>query len=131
MLRQLWKEKVIKAKDVLMRERGKKFWGTKGPYIKKRMLLAFVEQLRQDHEALMENAIVESEKITSPSQTHPLYYWLAQRFEEAIASIAKTSMRKPKTKRAMRMSLPNARIEVIVIRQRPLSPCCQVAFGFT
>ena len=48
-LRQSWKEKDIKAKDVLVRERGKKFWGTKGPYIKKRMLLAFVEQLGHDH----------------------------------------------------------------------------------
>ena len=65
-LRQSWKEKGTKAKDVLMRERGKKFWGTKGPYIKKRMLLAFVEQLGHDHEALMENAIVESEEDNIP-----------------------------------------------------------------
>ena len=65
-LRQSWKEKGIKAKDVLLRERGKKFWGTKGPYIKKRMLLAFVEQLGHDHEELMENAIVESEEDNNP-----------------------------------------------------------------
>ena len=65
-LRQSWKEKDIEAKDVLMRERGKKFWGTEGPYIKKRMLLAFVEQLGHDHEALMENAIVESEEDNNP-----------------------------------------------------------------
>ena len=65
-LRQSWKEKGIKAKDVLMRERGKKFWGTKDPYIKKRMLLAFVEQLGHNHEALMENAIVESEEDNNP-----------------------------------------------------------------
>ena len=65
-LRQSWKEKGSKAKDVLMRERRKKFWGTKGPYIKKWMLLAFVEQLGHDHEALMENAIVESEEDNNP-----------------------------------------------------------------
>ena len=49
-----------------MRERGKKFWGTKGPYIKKRMLLAIAEQLGHDHEALMENAIVESKEDDNP-----------------------------------------------------------------
>ena len=62
MLRRSWVEKGVNAKDVSMRERGKNFWGSKGPYIKKRMLLAFVEQLGHDHEAsLMENAMVETE----------------------------------------------------------------------
>ena len=65
-LRQSWKEKDIKAKDVLMRERGKKLWGTKGPCIKKRTLLAIVEQLGHDYEALMENAIVESKEDDNP-----------------------------------------------------------------
>ena len=65
-LRQSWKEEGFKAKDVLMWERGRKFWGTKGPYIRKRMLLAFVEQLGHDHEALMDNATVESEEDNSP-----------------------------------------------------------------
>ena len=66
MLRQSWKDNPVKAKDVLVQERGKKFWGTRGPYMKKRMLLAFVEQLGHDHGALMENALVESEADNIP-----------------------------------------------------------------
>lgn len=62
MLRHAWRNQGTNAEKVLMEERGKQFWGTKGPYIKKRMLLAFVEQLGHDHEALMENAMVESEE---------------------------------------------------------------------
>ena len=61
-LRQSWKEKRVGAPDVQL----EKIWGPKGPYIKKRMLLAFVEQLGHDHEALMENAIVESEEDNNP-----------------------------------------------------------------
>lgn len=49
-----------------MRGRGKKFWGTKGAYIKKRILLAFVEQLGHDHEALIENTIVETKNDNIP-----------------------------------------------------------------
>ena len=76
MLRQSWKDNPVKAKDVLMQERGKEFWGTRGPYMKKRMLLAFVEQLGHDHEALMENALVESE-ADNISQSDPSALQLA------------------------------------------------------
>lgn len=48
--------------DVLLQERAKKFWGTKGPYVKRRM----VEQLGHDHEAWMENTRVESEDDDIP-----------------------------------------------------------------
>ena len=65
-LRQSWREKSKKAKDVRMRDRGKILWGAKGAYIKRRMLLAFVEQLGHDYDALMENAIVESEEDNEP-----------------------------------------------------------------
>ena len=47
-LRQSLKKKGIKAKDILTQERRKKFWATKGAYIKKGTLLAFVEQLGHD-----------------------------------------------------------------------------------
>ena len=62
MLRESCTEKGIQAKDVQMQ----KLWGPKGPYIKKRTLLAFVEQLGPGYEALMENAIVESEDDDIP-----------------------------------------------------------------
>lgn len=62
MLRHAWKGKGAQAEKILMQEKGQPFWGTKGPYMKKRMLLAFVEQLGHDHEALMENAMVETEE---------------------------------------------------------------------
>ena len=62
MLRQSWKEKGVEATDVQL----EKVWGPKGPYMKKRMLLAFVEQMGHGHEALMENAIVESEEDNNP-----------------------------------------------------------------
>lgn len=65
-LRQSWKEKGTNAKDVLVPEQGKNPWGSKDPYIKKRMLLAFVEQLGHDHDALIENAIVECEEDNIP-----------------------------------------------------------------
>lgn len=78
MLRHAWQEKGTKAEGVLMQERGKQFWGTKGPYIKKRMLLAFVEQLGHDHEALMENAMVETEDDNIP-ESDPSALLLASR----------------------------------------------------
>lgn len=61
-LKHAWTDKGMNAKKILMKERGKHFWGTKGPYMKKRMLLAFVEQLGHDHEALLENALVETKE---------------------------------------------------------------------
>ena len=57
MLRHSWKNKRIQAKN---------FWGTQGPYIRKRMLLAFAEQVGHDYEALMKNAIVETEEDNVP-----------------------------------------------------------------
>lgn len=57
MLRHSWKNKGTQAKI---------FWGVPGSYIKKRMLLAFAEQLGHDYEALMENAIVETEEDNVP-----------------------------------------------------------------
>lgn len=65
-LRHAWSNKATEADEVLLKERGEKSWGTKGPYIKKRMLLAFVEQLGHDHEALMENALVETKDDENP-----------------------------------------------------------------
>ena len=62
MLRQSWKEKSVGATDIRL----EKVWGPKGAYMKKRMLLAFVEQMGHGHEALMENAIVESEEDNNP-----------------------------------------------------------------
>ena len=66
MLSQSWKGKDNGAKDAQMRGRGKKFWGTRGPYIKNRILLAFVEQLGYDYEALIENAIVKTKNNNVP-----------------------------------------------------------------
>ena len=66
MLRRSWEGKGVGSWDVPMWGLGKSSWGPKGPYIKKRMLLAFVEQLGHDAEALMENAIVESEEDDVP-----------------------------------------------------------------
>ena len=77
--RHWWKKKGIKATDVLLQERAKKFWGTKGPCIKKRMLLAFVEQLGHDHEALMENTRVESEDDDIRETVRPLRSAIGQR----------------------------------------------------
>ena len=49
------------------------------------MLLAFLEQLGHDHEALMENTRVESEDDNIPESDPSalLLYWLAQRFVKA------------------------------------------------
>ena len=77
-LRQAWTDKGINAEKVLMKERGKQFWGTKGPYMKRRMLLAFVEQLGHDHEALMENALVET-KEDEISESDPSALLLASK----------------------------------------------------
>ena len=90
-----------------MRERGKQFQGTKGPYIKKRILLAFVEQLGHNHEALIKNTIVESEEDNNPESDPSAL---------VIASITTKRIRKTKTKRVITTSLLNARIEVIIIR---------------
>lgn len=70
--RHSWKKKGIRAKDVLLQERAKKFWGTKG-------LLAFVEQLGHDHEALMENTRVESEDDDIPETVTPFRSAIGQR----------------------------------------------------
>ena len=77
--RHSWKKKGIKAKDVLLQERAEKFRGTNGPYVKKRTLLAFVEQLGHDHEALMENTRVESEDDNIPETVRPLRSAIGQR----------------------------------------------------
>ena len=57
LLRHSWKNKGIQAQ---------KFWGTQGSYIKKRMLLAFAEQIGHDYEAPMKHAIVETEEDDVP-----------------------------------------------------------------
>lgn len=44
-LRHVWADKGTMVEKALMREGGKQFWGTKGLYVEKRMLLAFVGQL--------------------------------------------------------------------------------------
>ena len=57
MLRHSWRNEGLQAKIS---------WGTQGAYIKKRMLLAFAEQVGHDYEALMEHAIVETEEDNVP-----------------------------------------------------------------
>ena len=45
------------AADVRRQEVGKKYWGSAGPYMKKNMLLGFVEEMGHEYEHLMEGAM--------------------------------------------------------------------------
>lgn len=81
---------------MLLQERAKKFWGTKGPYVEKRTLLAFVEQLGHDHGALMENTRVESEGDDIPETVRPLRSAIGQRRDSSkpIGSTRMTGMKR-------------------------------------
>ncbi|CAD6591838.1 MAG: hypothetical protein ASARMPRED_005779 [Alectoria sarmentosa] len=66
MLRRSWKAKAErheKAKEEL----GKRFWGTRGPYMKKNMLRAFVLEMGQEYEHLLEGAVPETASDNEPN----------------------------------------------------------------
>ena len=65
MLRRSWIHEP--ATRVLKDELGKRFWGTAGPYLKKNMLLGFVEEMGHDFEALLEGAIEEDDDTSDPT----------------------------------------------------------------
>ena len=115
MLRHSGKEKDIKAKGILMREWGKKCWGTNSPYIKKRMLLAFVEQLGHEHNTLMENAIVESEEGNNPESDPSALLMASAEIRRNHRKYNRQEDEEDETKRGMTTSLLNASIEMVVI----------------
>ena len=47
-----------------------RYWGSRGPYVKKNMLLGFVEELGQDVDSILENSIVEEEDGPEESDPH-------------------------------------------------------------
>lgn len=58
MLRQAYDPKSnMDAADVRRQEVGKKYWGSAGPYMKRNMLLGFVEEMGHEYEYLMEGAM--------------------------------------------------------------------------
>lgn len=59
MLRRSWN--LEKKERALKDELGKLFWATPGPYMRKRMLYALVEEMGHEHEALLAGAMEEHE----------------------------------------------------------------------
>lgn len=58
MLRQSYaRESNMDATDIRHQEVGKKYWGSAGPYMKRNMLLGFVEEMGHEYEHLMEGAM--------------------------------------------------------------------------
>ena len=58
MLRQAYaSQSNMDAADVRRQEVGKKYWGSAGPYMKRNMLLGFVEEMGHEYEHLMEGAM--------------------------------------------------------------------------
>lgn len=53
-LQHSWKEK--RQGDTLKKELGKAFWGTRGRYVRQKMLSAFVEELEHEYDYLVEGA---------------------------------------------------------------------------
>ena len=67
-LRRSWlAEQEPKLKDQL----GKLFWGTPGPYIKKTMLLAFIEEMGHEYEALLEGAFQDNDEASNNLEADP------------------------------------------------------------
>ena len=67
MLRRSW---VSRSEPKLRDQLGKLFWGAPGPYIKKTMLLAFVEELGYRFRALLEGASLDNtadDNMTDPT----------------------------------------------------------------
>jgi HNH endonuclease len=59
-----WQQKASKMANVVTLEvrKANQYWGTRGRYVKKNMLLGFVEELGQDVESILENSIDEEQE---------------------------------------------------------------------
>lgn len=64
MLRRSWRPE--EQKFALANELGKPYWGTKGDFMKKGMLLAFAEEMGHEYEDLLEGAREEKKKAVKP-----------------------------------------------------------------
>ena len=60
-----WRQKGSSESNVMTQEvqQANRYWGTRGRYVKKNMLLGFVEELGQDVESILENAIDEESEV--------------------------------------------------------------------
>ena len=67
MLRRSWKAKPAERHEKAKEEFGKKFWGSRGPYMKKNMLRAFVLEMGQEYEHLLEGAVPETASDNEPN----------------------------------------------------------------
>ena len=67
-LRRSWKV-TNPDKNPLKDELGKPYWGTPGRYVRRNMLLAFVEELGHEYESLLEGAIEEAGPNNKPEET--------------------------------------------------------------
>ena len=61
MLRKSWHDE-RKSPNLLRDELGRKYWATRGSYMRKTMLLAFVEEMGHEYEELLEGAETETEE---------------------------------------------------------------------
>lgn len=57
MLRKSWRTPNTTGTEVLIKEIKRPYWGTRGPFMKKGMLMAFVEKMGHEYKELMEGAI--------------------------------------------------------------------------
>ncbi len=65
MLKRSWNAQT----SALFDELGKPYWGTKGSFMKKGMLLAFVEEMGHEYEGLLEGAMEDSKKAVQPDNS--------------------------------------------------------------
>ena len=67
MLRRSWR--LDNRRSALSDEPGKPCWGTKGSFMKKGMLLAFVEEMGRQYEGLLQGVIEESDTAVEPDES--------------------------------------------------------------